>query len=115
MPSSVSWTALLPSSSVTSITTISRLKRPSFVARVPADVEGLRADLAHAAEDHVLDLRRIDLGTFDQRLEHARAQVVGMQAREPPLLLAARRPHRPCNERLRHGRLRARVCARTLT
>ena len=39
------------------------------------DVAGLRADRVDAAEDDVLDGRRVDVGALDERLEHVRAEV----------------------------------------
>ena len=45
----------------------------------PGDVAGLRPDHVDAAEDDVLDLRRVDARTLDERLEHMRAQVSGVR------------------------------------
>jgi len=41
----------------------------------PCDVAGLGADLIEASVDHVIDRRRVDPGTFDQRGDHVRAEI----------------------------------------
>ena len=48
--------------------------------RLPPDIARLLADLDHAAREHVVDQRRIDPGSGDQRLEHLRIEIDRMQA-----------------------------------
>mmetsp|Transcript_6196 Transcript_6196/g.19886 ORF Transcript_6196/g.19886 Transcript_6196/m.19886 type:complete len:248 (-) Transcript_6196:7-750(-) len=59
---------------------------------VPPDVPGLGADLAHAAEDHVLDLAGVHPGALHERVADGGTQVRGVVAGELAVLLAARRP-----------------------
>src|SRR6185503_9922615 len=46
-------------------------------------VEGLLADLRHAAPDDLSDLARIDLRSLDAGLLHGAQQIGGMESREP--------------------------------
>ena len=47
--------------------------------------KGLLADLADAADDDIVDRRRIDPGFRDDRVENARAEIGGMDSGEPPV------------------------------
>ena len=56
---------------------------------VAAEREGLLADLADAADDDVVDRRRIDPGLGDDRVEHRRAEIGGVDAGETAIAAAA--------------------------
>ena len=70
------------------------LRKTGCQSGVAGDVETLLAGLGDTAHDHVLDQRRVDAGSVDQRLEGDRGQVDGMDVLELPVPLGDRRPHR---------------------
>src|SRR5262249_55856643 len=57
------------------------------------DVEGLLADLAHAAADNLADLQRIDARAFDRGALHCCQQIRRMRVRKTAAALAERRSH----------------------
>src|SRR5205085_6348102 len=59
--------------------------------RHAADVPALLADLADAAHLHVLDLRRIEADTLDERVQHLRGELVRAERREHAVPPADRR------------------------
>jgi hypothetical protein len=74
--------------------------------RGAGDVEGLLADLAHAAPDDVVDLRGVNAGLLRQGLQHVGRQVHRVDARQRAsrLSLADRRPDCPYDNRVTcHG------------
>mmetsp|Transcript_90431 Transcript_90431/g.193901 ORF Transcript_90431/g.193901 Transcript_90431/m.193901 type:complete len:255 (-) Transcript_90431:3-767(-) len=64
---------------------------------VAPDVTRLRANLAHATEDHVLHLRWIHLGALHEGVANSSSKVGGMVARQLPVLLAPGGPARSNN------------------
>ena len=71
--------------------------------RVPRDVQSLLAQLVDAADDHVLDFGRIDLGPLDQRLQRIGQQVVRPDRGELAVALADGGACRPDDHRIVHG------------
>ena len=62
--------------------------------RHPGDVAVVLAGLVGAAEDDVLDERRVDAGTVDEGTQHSGGQVVRPDARERAAVAADRRADR---------------------
>ena len=73
--------------------------------RVAGDVHALLAHLVHAADDHVLDLARIDLDALDQGPQRVGQEVVGPDTGQLAVLLADGGPRRPHDHCVRHGTL----------
>src|SRR5262249_15414579 len=69
---------------------------------IAADVQALLADLAHTAEDHVLDLTGLDAGAVDQLLEDHRTQDDGVEVLELAIPLSERRPDALDDDRFTH-------------
>src|SRR5712691_5582660 len=61
--------------------------------RIARDVQRLLAGLAHAAEDHVLDLLRFDARAIDDLFQHERAEDDGMDLLELAVAATNRRSH----------------------
>ena len=70
----------------------------------PADVPALLADLRDAAELDVLDLTRIEVLPFDERVEHLPRELIATDRRERPIPPADRRAHSVDDVRVRHRR-----------
>src|SRR6266540_3171333 len=60
---------------------------------VARNVERLLANLAHAAEDHVLDQLRLDAGPIDDLFQHERTEDDGMHVLELSVAATDRCPH----------------------
>ena len=67
--------------------------KPASSTRHPRDVAVVLAGLVGAAEDHVLDQRRVDAGAIDHGAQHERRQVVGPDGRERAAVAPDRRAH----------------------
>src|SRR6266567_3501623 len=67
------------------------------------DVARLRADRVHAAEHHVIHLRRIDLGAGEQGRDRMRPEIGGMRGGEAAAATADGGTHRVDDVRARHG------------
>ena len=68
--------------------------QPGEQHRHPGDVAVVLARLVRAAEDDVLDERRVDAGAVDDRAQDERGEVVGADARQRAAVAADGRPHR---------------------
>ena len=75
----------------------------------PRHVAVVLARLVRAAEDHVLDQRRVDAGAVDDGPQHERGEVVRADARERPAVAADRRPDGLDDPGLANGRDSVRV------
>ena len=64
-----------------------RLRVTGGEDRVAPDVEGLLADLHHAAHDHIVDERRVEVVALDEGLEGSEARSAACQLRSLPLRL----------------------------
>ena len=62
-----------------------RVGEPGGERGVPADVDGLVADLHDATHDDVVDDRRVEVVASDQRLQRVRGEVDGMPVLELPV------------------------------
>jgi hypothetical protein len=70
------------------------------------DVEGLLADLAHAAPDHIVDLARVgQAGPLGQRVQHMGRQVNRVHPGQGAVPLAHRRPNGRHDHRVAHRAL----------
>ena len=69
-------------------------RQPGGQPRGPGDVDGLRADLGHAAHDHVLDRRRVSSGACDELAQHMRGQVSRVHCGQAAVALAYRGTYR---------------------
>ena len=78
------------------------LRQPGGEPGGAGDVAGLRTDRVDAAEDDVVDRRRIDLGPLDQRLDRVRAEVGRVDRGEPAAAPPDRGAHRVDDVGLRH-------------
>ena len=67
---------------------------PAREPRGPGDVEGLRADLAHAAADDLADQGGVDAAALDRRDLHRAEQVGRVHGAQAAVALAERRAHR---------------------
>jgi len=80
-----------------------RLRPTCGKDRRARDVEGLLADLHHAAPDHVIDQHRVDAGALGEGLQDVRRDVGGVDARQASAPLAQRGSDSFDDDGIAHG------------
>ena len=85
--------------------------KPGEQQRHPRDVAVVLAGLVGAAEDDVLDERRVDAGAVDEPAQDRGGQVVGPDARQGAAVAADGRPDGLDDPRFAQGTMESRVMA----
>lgn len=79
--------------------------KPRSEPRGPGHVARLWTHRVYTPEDHIVDERRVETATFDDRAKYMRAEVRGMDFAQGTVLASDRRPDSVDDESFRHRRL----------